>query len=173
MISFFSRNNQQSHIINIVLASFARSVRHVKDPRFFLHCFQSPRASRLGHKRKEKSSVHNLPYGPRTRLIRGMYRILQALKGVWQLLLLIITRRDHRSMQRVRPLYKTWGIGCNRSNATSLASNIKWSALISSIPLNGPSEYIGRVSQLRMQREGKQLNRVNYIIYTLFCPLQK
>ena len=28
-------------------------------------------ASRLGHKRKEKNSVHNLPYGPRTQLIRG------------------------------------------------------------------------------------------------------
>ena len=26
-----------------------------------------------GHKRKEKNSVHNLPYGPRTRPIRGMY----------------------------------------------------------------------------------------------------
>ena len=37
----------------------------------FLPCFHGPRASRLGHKRKEKNSVHNLPYGPRTRLIRG------------------------------------------------------------------------------------------------------
>ena len=36
------------------------------DPRFFLPCFH-------GHKRKEKNSVHNLPYGPRTRLIRDMY----------------------------------------------------------------------------------------------------
>ena len=43
------------------------------DPRFFLPCFHGPRASRLGHKRKEKNLVHNLPYGPRTRLIRGMY----------------------------------------------------------------------------------------------------
>ena len=43
------------------------------DPRFFLPCFHGPRASRLGHKRKEKNSVHNLPYGPRTRLIRGIY----------------------------------------------------------------------------------------------------
>ena len=41
------------------------------DPCFFLPCFHGPRASRLGHKRKEKNSVHNLPYGPRTRLIRG------------------------------------------------------------------------------------------------------
>ena len=45
------------------------------DPRFFLPCFRSPRTTRLGHKRKEKNSVHNLPYGPRTRLIRGMYCI--------------------------------------------------------------------------------------------------
>ena len=43
------------------------------DPRFFLHYFHGLRASRLGHKRKEKNSVHNLPYGPRTRLIRGTY----------------------------------------------------------------------------------------------------
>ena len=46
------------------------------DPRVFLPSFHGPRASRLGHKRKEKNSVHNLPYGPRTRLIRGMYRIV-------------------------------------------------------------------------------------------------
>ena len=41
------------------------------DPRFFLPCFHGPRASRLGHKKEGKNSVHNLPYGPRTRLIRG------------------------------------------------------------------------------------------------------
>ena len=53
------------------------------DPRFFLPCFHGQRAPRLGHKRKEKNSVHNLPYGPRTRLIRGMYllKILVAAKG--------------------------------------------------------------------------------------------
>ena len=73
MISFFSRNNQQSHIINILLASFARSVQQVMDHVFFLPCFNGTRASRLGHKRKGKNSVHNLSYGPRTRLIRGMY----------------------------------------------------------------------------------------------------
>ena len=33
-----------------------------------------PRASRLGHKKAKKFSGHKLPYGPRTRLIRGMYR---------------------------------------------------------------------------------------------------
>ena len=70
---FQNRNDQQSHIINILLASFARSVGQVMDPRFSLPCFHGPRASRLGHKRKEKNSVHNLPYGPRTRLIRGIY----------------------------------------------------------------------------------------------------
>ena len=48
------------------------------DPRFFLPCFHGPRASRLGHKRKEKNSVHNLPYGPRTRLIRGIYGVFGA-----------------------------------------------------------------------------------------------
>ena len=48
-------NNQQSHIINILLASFARSVRQVMDPRFFLPCFHGPRTLRLGHKRKEKT----------------------------------------------------------------------------------------------------------------------
>ena len=60
-----------------VLASFARSVRQVMDPRFFLPCFHGPCASRLSHKRKEKNSVHNLPYGPRTRLIRGIYCTLK------------------------------------------------------------------------------------------------
>ena len=38
-------------------------------------CFHGPRALRLGHKRKDKNSVHNLPYGPRTRLIRGINTI--------------------------------------------------------------------------------------------------
>ena len=43
------------YIINILLASFARSVRQVMDPRFFLPCFHGPRASRLSHTRKEKT----------------------------------------------------------------------------------------------------------------------
>ena len=51
---FQNRNNWQSHIINILLASFAQSVGQVMDPRFFLPCFHGPRASRLGHTRKEK-----------------------------------------------------------------------------------------------------------------------
>ena len=52
---FQNRNNQQYHIINILLASFAQSVGQVMDPRFFLPCFHGTRASRLGHKRKEKT----------------------------------------------------------------------------------------------------------------------
>ena len=52
---FQTRNNQQSHIINILLALFARSVWQVMDPCFFLPCFHGPRASHLGHKRKEKT----------------------------------------------------------------------------------------------------------------------
>ena len=35
--------------------------------------FFGPRASRLGHKSMENNSVRNLQYGPKTRLIRGMY----------------------------------------------------------------------------------------------------
>ena len=70
MILSFSRNSQQSHIINILLASFARSVRQVMDPRgffFIIPCF---------HKRRGKNSVHNLPYGPRTGLITDLYSLL-------------------------------------------------------------------------------------------------
>ena len=73
LILFLSWNNQQSHTINILLASFAQSVRQVMDPRFFLSCFHGLHTSYLGHKKKEKNSVHNLPYRPHTRLIRGMY----------------------------------------------------------------------------------------------------
>ena len=40
----------------------SNSVRQVMNLRFFLSCFH-----------EEKISVHNLPYRPRTRLIRGMY----------------------------------------------------------------------------------------------------
>ena len=38
---FHNRNNQQSHIINILLASFAWSVQQVMDPHFFLPCFRA------------------------------------------------------------------------------------------------------------------------------------
>ena len=58
---FQNRINQESHIINILLASFARSVP----------CFHGPRAlgPRLGHKRKEK-------LGPKL-AIRSRYRIIR------------------------------------------------------------------------------------------------
>ena len=82
IILFLSRNNQQRHIIDILLASFARSVRQVMDP-FFLPCFHGLRALRLGHKRKGKKSFHKLPYGPRTRLIRGIYE-LTALQQIYK-----------------------------------------------------------------------------------------
>ena len=42
------------------------------DPRFPPSIYR-PRASRLGHKSRRKNSVRNLRYGPRTRLVRGMY----------------------------------------------------------------------------------------------------
>ena len=64
---------KQSHIINILLASFSRSVRQVMNLRIFLPCFHVPHASRLVHKMKGKNLAHNLPYGPRTRLMRGIY----------------------------------------------------------------------------------------------------
>ena len=47
---FQNRNNQQSHIINILLASFDQSVGQGMDPRFFLPFFHGPRASCLSHK---------------------------------------------------------------------------------------------------------------------------
>ena len=83
IISFFSRNNQQSHIINILLASFARSVpRQVMDPvcAVMNPCFSFPFLVFMVRARggwaikgRKKNSFHNLPYGPRTRLIRGKY----------------------------------------------------------------------------------------------------
>ena len=43
------------------------------DPRFFPEpCFHDPLALCLGHKRKDKNLVHDLPHGHRTRLIRGI-----------------------------------------------------------------------------------------------------
>ena len=49
-------NNQQSHVINILLASFGRSVREVMDLRIFLLCFHGPRASRWTIKGRKKLS---------------------------------------------------------------------------------------------------------------------
>ena len=50
------------------------------DSRFFLPCFHGPRASRLGHKRKEKTRSITCRHGPRTRLIRGIYFLYQGMK---------------------------------------------------------------------------------------------
>ena len=49
------------------------SVRTVNYGSSFFPSIYGPRASRLGHKWMEKSSVGNLQYGPKTRLIRGIY----------------------------------------------------------------------------------------------------
>ena len=59
----------------ILLVSFARSVRQVMDLRFFPSLFSWPARFALGPLKEGKISVHSLPYGPRTRLIRGMYCI--------------------------------------------------------------------------------------------------
>ena len=64
-----------SHIINILLASFFRSGLQITDPRFFPSIYGSC-ASLLGHKSMEKNSVRNLQYGPKTRLIRGIYPLI-------------------------------------------------------------------------------------------------
>ena len=69
IILYLSRNNYQSHIIDILFTSFAQSVRQVMEPRFFIPCFHGLRALRLGHKRKENNSVRNVSCGPRSRLI--------------------------------------------------------------------------------------------------------
>ena len=50
------------------------------DPRFF-QLIYGPRVSRLGHKSSRKISVRNLQYGPRTRLVRGIYFFLSARAG--------------------------------------------------------------------------------------------
>ena len=42
-------------VVNMLLASFDRSLRQAMDSRFFLPCYHDSRASRLNHKRKEKS----------------------------------------------------------------------------------------------------------------------
>ena len=67
-----------SHIINILLTSFAWSVPQVMDPRFF-PLFMA-RALHAWAIRRGKNSVHNLRYGPCTRLIRGMNYLCQKRK---------------------------------------------------------------------------------------------
>ena len=80
-ISFLSQSNQQVHVINILLASLAQSVWQAYDPRFFPFLFLLACALRAWSRKKEKNSVHYLPYGPRTRLIRGIYT--KDIWGVW------------------------------------------------------------------------------------------
>ena len=41
-------------------------------PSFFLPFMAQVRSARAMKTRKEKTRIHNLPYGPRTRLIRGL-----------------------------------------------------------------------------------------------------
>ena len=58
--------------------------------RSFRRSFYGPRASRLGHKSMEKNSVRNLQYGPKTRLIRGMYSVSSLNEmGIFRLLNLV------------------------------------------------------------------------------------
>ena len=56
------------HLISLVF-----SVRTVNYGSSFFPSIYRPRASRVGHKSKEKNSVRNLQYEPKTRLIRGIY----------------------------------------------------------------------------------------------------
>ena len=69
-------------LVNILLASFSRSMLSVTDPRFFPLIY-SPHTLCLGHKSTGKNSVRNLQYGPRTRLVRGMY--ICGLNSYWGL----------------------------------------------------------------------------------------
>ena len=62
-------------IINILLTSFSRSVLQVTDPRFFPLRFMARALRAWAINRGGKKSVRNLRYGPRTRLVRGIYHI--------------------------------------------------------------------------------------------------
>ena len=59
------------YIINILVTSFAQVHTTSYGPSFS-PLFLWPACFAAGHKAREKNSVHNLWYGPRTRLIRGM-----------------------------------------------------------------------------------------------------
>ena len=56
------------HLINLVF-----SVRTVNYGSRFFPSIYGLRTSRLGHKLMEKNEIRNLLYGPKTRLIRGIY----------------------------------------------------------------------------------------------------
>lgn len=70
-----NRTSSQAHqthstdIINTLLTSFSQSVLQVMDSR----PIYGPYALCLGHKSIEQNLVHNLQYGPRTWLVRGIY----------------------------------------------------------------------------------------------------
>ena len=66
------KKSYNKHLISLVF-----SVRSVKYGSSFFPSIYGPRTSRLGHKSMEKNSVRNLPYGPKTRLIRGIYHLRQ------------------------------------------------------------------------------------------------
>ena len=75
MISFLSRNNQQSRIIPSYWLRSGRFVRQVMDPRFFSFLVFMGRKLRALVIKGGKNSVHNLLYRPRTRLTRGVSRL--------------------------------------------------------------------------------------------------
>lgn len=66
-------------LIKNLLTSFSRSVLKLRHLFFFFFLIYGPGASQSGHKLKWKEKlnpVRNLQYGPRTRLVRGVYSSL-------------------------------------------------------------------------------------------------
>ena len=61
--------------------------------------------SRLGHKSRRKNSVRTLRYGPRTRLVRGIYFRVE-----WRLLSLLCTFKYFRNTRG----FENWGISFSR-----------------------------------------------------------
>ena len=68
------------HLISLVFS--VRTVNYGSSFFFFFLSIYGPRASRLGRKSMEKISVRNLQYGPKTRLIRGIYLFIHIQKTV-------------------------------------------------------------------------------------------
>ena len=78
MISFLSRNIQHSHIINILLASFARSLRQVMDPLFFSFLVFMAFALRAwAIKEREKTRSITCRTDPANEATQNVYFILQ------------------------------------------------------------------------------------------------
>ena len=81
------------HLISLVFTvrTALRTVNYGSS--VFFPSIYGPCASRLGHKSMEKNSVRNVQYGPKTRLIRGIYtmlsnvtvRVCSKLKTSWKL----------------------------------------------------------------------------------------